>query len=165
MTSDAELGREMQALAARLEAIASELAPGTGTAEARTKAQEIKSRLDDQILAGMALTIYNARQRRDRYFGIGMFGEPAWDMLLDLFVKRASGSQVSTTSLCIAAGATPSTGTRVILLLEDKGLLERTRASDDRRVIFVDLTDKGYELMRTYLTEGVMRDEMPSGAS
>ena len=38
-----------------------------------------------------------------------LFGDPAWDMLLDLTAARAEHTRVSVTSLCIAS-AVPPTG-------------------------------------------------------
>jgi len=118
--------------------------------------------LSDQKLAVIATSIYRARRRRSEYFGDSLFGEPAWDMLLDLFVNKALGRRISTTSLCLAAEAPQATGLRYIDQLEAKGLLQRQTAPDDRRMTLVDLTQLGYRLMRRYVVEGMGKFDMPA---
>ena len=39
----------------------------------------------------LARTLYAERRRRDRTFPVDIFGEPSWDILLDLFVAREKG--------------------------------------------------------------------------
>jgi DNA-binding MarR family transcriptional regulator len=117
--------------------------------------------MSDRKLAVMASSIYQARRRRLQHFDESLFGEPAWDMLLDLFVNRASGRRVNITSLCLAADVAQSTGLRYVALLEQKGLVERMPAGDDRRVILVDLTQEGFKAMRRYVVEGIGRFELP----
>jgi hypothetical protein len=42
---------------------------------------------------------------RARYFKRELFKDPAWDILLDLYVARADGRGISVSSACIASGA------------------------------------------------------------
>ncbi|TPG48283.1 hypothetical protein [Sphingomonas glacialis] len=53
-----------------------------------------------------------ARRLRDQHFGGGLFEDPAWDMLLDLFAAELERAQVSVSSLCIAAAVAPTTALR-----------------------------------------------------
>ena len=115
----------------------------------------------DEKLAVIATSIYRSRRRRLAYFEETLFGEPAWDMLLDLFVNKALGRRISTTSLCLAADVPQATGLRYIDLLEAKGLVRRLSALDDRRVTLVDLTQLGYKQMRRYVVDGVGKFDVP----
>ena len=117
--------------------------------------------MSDQKLAIIATSIYQARRRRLQYFEESLFGEPAWDMLLDLFVNKALGRRISTISLCLAADVPQATGLRYVGLLEAKGLIQRSTAPDDRRVILVDLTKLGYKQMRRYVVDGIGRFDLP----
>ena len=117
--------------------------------------------ISDTKLAVIATSIYRARRRRRNYFDDALFAEPAWDMLLDLFVNRARGRRVNVTSLCIAANVPATTALRWIGLLEQKGLATRRGAPEDRRVILVDLTPAGYKQMRRYVVDGIGRFDMP----
>ena len=117
--------------------------------------------LSDEKLAILATSIYRARRRRLAYFEESLFGEPAWDMLLDLFVNKALGRRINTTSLCLAADVPQATGLRYIGLLESKGLVRRRPAPDDGRLTLVDLTPLGYKQMRRYVVDSVGKFDVP----
>lgn len=118
--------------------------------------------VSDETLARIARTIYRARQRREKFFPGDLFAEPAWDMLLDLFISKAQGKRVLTTSLCIAANVPQTTGLRWIAQLEQYQLVRRFSAPDDARIKLIELTPEGYRLMRRYVAEGMSRSEMPA---
>lgn len=97
--------------------------------------------------------IIRQRQLRARFFDGDLFGDPAWDMLLDLTAARAEHGRVSVTSLCIASGVPPTTALRWIGQMIDAGLLERVEDDTDRRRAFITLTDKASEAMARYFAE------------
>ena len=99
----------------------------------------------------LARTIYAERRRRDRTFPLDIFGEPSWDILLDLFVARGEGRRVPTTSACIGAHVPPTTALRWLRLLEGQGLVEREEDERDGRRTFVRLSTKGMDLVGNYL--------------
>jgi hypothetical protein len=140
-----------------------ELSSRVAEIEAAAVASDSLPTLDfsDNKLGAIASSIHNARQRRLRLFDGSLFGEPAWDMLLTLFIARCRGEQVTTTRLCTASGAPHATGLRWIGLLDRQGLLQRLRAPDDARVMLIELTDTGYALMRRYVTDGIAQFQMP----
>ena len=77
--------------------------------------------------------IIRQRQLRARFFDGELFGDPAWDMLLDLTAARVEHQRVSITSLCIASGVPPTTALRWINEMTSAGLLERVEDDTDRR--------------------------------
>jgi DNA-binding MarR family transcriptional regulator len=97
--------------------------------------------------------IIRQRQLRTRYFDSDLFGDPAWDMLLDLAVARAEYTRVSVTSLCIASGVPPTTALRWISEMTKMGLLQRSEDETDRRRAFVTLTDKASDALARYFAE------------
>jgi hypothetical protein len=115
----------------------------------------------DDKLATIARSIYRTRQRRTHYFDPSLFGEPAWDMLIDLFIAKIRGARVSSTSLCLAAGVPQATGLRWIQILEGQGLLRRFRAPDDGRLMLIEITAQAYHLMRKCVGEAVTKFEWP----
>ena len=117
--------------------------------------------LTDEKLATIAMSIYRARRRRSKFFDASLFSEPAWDMLLDLFVANVRGRKVSVTSLCRAAEVSDATGLRWIEMLESKGLVRRRSVSEDGRLRFVELSDGGFEAVCKYVLDGVTKFEMP----
>ena len=97
--------------------------------------------------------IIRQRQLRARFFDGELFGDPAWDMLLDLTAARAEHTRVSVTSLCIASGVPPTTALRWIGQMTEAGLFQRVEDEADRRRAFVALTEKAADAMARYFAE------------
>lgn len=91
-----------------------------------------------------------ARRLRDQHFGVGLFEDPAWDMLLDLFAAELERAQVSVSSLCIAAAVAPTTALRWIARMTEAGLFERRPDPFDRRRAFMGLSRRASTGMRAY---------------
>lgn len=95
--------------------------------------------------------LYRLRRLRNRVFeDPDLFGEPAWDMLLDLYIAANEGKRVSVTSACIGAAVPTTTALRWIGILEQRGLLRREADTLDGRRIFVRLTEHGCALMEQF---------------
>lgn len=106
---------------------------------------------DGAMLAAVAAAEYARRRRRDARFGGRLFADPAWDMLLDLFVHHHRGKLVSAHSLCIAAAVPQTTALRWIGKLRAAGMVTRVRSRHDQRVVHILLTDRALDLMTAYL--------------
>ncbi|MGN6376909.1 MAG: hypothetical protein ACTHMG_15345 [Sphingomonas sp.] len=91
-----------------------------------------------------------ARRLRDQFFAPGLFEDPAWDMLLDLYAAELEDRAVSVSSLCIAAAVAPTTALRWIGKLTDAGLFERRPDPFDRRRAFMALTPTARDGMLGY---------------
>jgi DNA-binding MarR family transcriptional regulator len=102
-------------------------------------------------LLRLACKLYDARRGRDRMFTDGLFGEPAWDMLLGLYCLPSRGVILGVTSLGHAANIAPTTGLRWQEILSEHGLIERGPPVRDSRRHLVRLTRKGRILMEKYL--------------
>ncbi|MFT4025203.1 MAG: MarR family transcriptional regulator [Novosphingobium sp.] len=109
--------------------------------------------IDDLQLAAHAERLYQERRRRSRFFPEHLFAEPAWDILLDLFVNGVRNRAISITSACIAGGIPATTGLRWLGVLEKEGLLAREVSAEDARVTWVLLSDYGMNIMRSYIIE------------
>lgn len=92
------------------------------------------------------------RRMRERELGANLFADPAWDMLLDLFVQRVDGKATSVSTACIGSSAPPTTALRYLTMLEEAGLVHRTPASDDARRVFVALSDQAFLAMQRLLS-------------
>lgn len=114
-------------------------------------ASTITSNADDPIYGELARQSYEDRRQRDRVFNDpALFGEPAWDILLDLFVSYRDGRKISTSSACIGAAVPPTTALRWLTVLTERNLIEREDDPHDARRHFVRLTARGYDLMLEY---------------
>jgi hypothetical protein len=98
-----------------------------------------------------ARTLYADRRRRDELFRLpGMFGEPAWDILLDLFIATHEGRTVSVSSACIGSAVPQTTALRWLRFLEAKELIERESDTHDRRRANLRVTAKATMLIREF---------------
>lgn len=98
---------------------------------------------DPDVLARLAAVLIRIRSIRSSYLPEDLFGEPGWDLLLDLYVHRRRGKRISVTSACTAAGVPPTTALRWIGDLVDRGFIEREDDKADRRRALLSLTDAG----------------------
>ncbi len=90
------------------------------------------------------------RQARARFFDAELFGDPAWDMLLDLTAAHGEGVQVSVTSLCIAAAVPATTALRWLTQMIESGIFVRVPDPADRRRAFIALSDRSLTAMAGY---------------
>ena len=91
-------------------------------------------------------------ERREREEALGdLFGEPAWDMLLDLFAAHEERVNISVSSLCIAAAVPSTTALRWISVLYERGHLIRRADPRDRRRVWVELSPAMVASMRSLL--------------
>lgn len=110
-------------------------------------------RMDERPLADFAESLYRHRRRRGRYLPEKIFAEPAWDILLDLYVNGVRGRPVSITSACIAGDIPATTGLRWLGVLEQEGLIEREVSRTDARVTLVRLTPQSREQLSAFFAE------------
>ena len=106
--------------------------------------------IDKQFILAKTIESYRERRRRERIFSRDLFGEPAWDILLDLFSAHLQNKRVSVTSVCIAANVAPTTALRWITELQENTLIERFDSETDRRVKWIRLTDSASKMMFDY---------------
>jgi hypothetical protein len=93
------------------------------------------------------------RRKRENFWPADLFADPAWDMLLDLYAAACEDKEVSVSSLCIAAAVPATTALRWIKTLVADGILLRREDQDDRRRIFVGLSDDAFARMEHYFDE------------
>jgi predicted transcriptional regulator len=123
------------------------------------KIQQLKSHVDrsikePSIVLGRAKNHYRGRRMREKIFANPrLFGEPAWDMLIDLFIAYEEKQNVSVTSLYIASRVPGATAHRWIAILEDEGLVYRTADPKNNRRIFIALTEKGLLQVRSHFEQ------------
>jgi DNA-binding MarR family transcriptional regulator len=96
------------------------------------------------------------RLRRNKLLGANLFRDPAWDMLLELFVSEQNGKKISVSSLCLASGVPPTTALRHLQRLEAHHMIYREGDKSDDRRCWVRPTAKamdGIERAATLLAE------------
>ena len=104
----------------------------------------------------LARQFYALRRRRHRFLAADLFGEPTWDILLDLYIAAHEGRRVPTTSSCIGAHVPPTTALRWLRILEARGLVEREEDRRDGRRTFVRLSRRGLSSMQGFLNASIL---------
>lgn len=99
--------------------------------------------------------LYVERRRRDALFPEGLFGEPAWDLLLAMFAAREKGQAMILCKAYRAAQVSDTTGRRLLDRMEEDGLITRRRAPRSRKMRVVELTDLAAERLIDYLARGL----------
>ena len=99
--------------------------------------------------------LYSERRRRDGLFPPGLFGEPAWDLLLAMYTARERGQAMILCKAYRVAGVSDTTGRRLLDRMEEEGLITRRRAPRSRKMRIVELTDRAVELLVGYLARAL----------
>ena len=106
----------------------------------------------DENLVTFAEREIRRRQARRISLPSEIFGEGAWNVLLDLFVMGERGKPVSITDACIASSLPTTTALRYISALIDLELVVRNGDPKDARRSRLSLSEKGELDLRTALT-------------
>ncbi len=88
-----------------------------------------------------------------------MFGEPAWDILLALYVCEQDGLHSIASSVAALIGVPLTSTFRWIDYLESQHLINRESDKCDKRAVIARLTDNGRAALEGYLSE-TLRDEL-----
>ena len=94
-----------------------------------------------------------ARRQRGQYFNCGLFSDPAWDILLELYAAATSQRRLAVTRICERTRTAMTTALRWIGALEQEGLVRREPNPLDGRQVFIVLTNKAIHTMDTYLDD------------
>lgn len=91
------------------------------------------------------------RRRREKKFSVSYFGDPAWDILLELERAQRMGQRIAITDIGVEPGIPLTTVLRYLSRLEKDGFISRRVDPNDRRRVFVSLTADGYrQLCETF---------------
>lgn len=107
--------------------------------------------------AKLASRYLKLRARRSEISNGHLFSDPAWDILLDLFVGRVNGRDVTVTSACIASGRPSTTSLRYIDRMSQNGLLYRQKDTHDHRKVYLRITDSAFHTVADWI--GSLREQ------
>lgn len=126
----------------------------SGVLALRSRGESWAAELESRILRNAKATLRRRILRRQLLGSAELFGEPAWDMLLDLFVHEGEGKRMSMSSLCVSAGIPESSAMRLAQRLCDAGLLLRLSDPADGRRSFMNIAPDTAHRLRAYFAEG-----------
>jgi DNA-binding MarR family transcriptional regulator len=107
----------------------------------------------EAALVRRARHLMEQRRLRARYLPAELFHEPAWDMLLALYVGQHERRTMNVKTLVSYSDAPATTSQRWIDHLHKLGLIHRITDMVDRRRVEIQLTEPGEEAIRRYLRE------------
>jgi hypothetical protein len=103
---------------------------------------------DAALLGNIARRASADRARRAEIVGTTeLLGEPAWDILLQLFIAACEGRRLSIAAACSGAGVPQSTALRWIAILESRDVVVR---EDDPRDPVIRLNASTYGSLADY---------------
>jgi hypothetical protein len=107
------------------------------------------------IAVKKAADLIEIAKRRSRLMSAAnLFADPAWFIMLDLFVRQHSGLQTTVSSACHASFSPVTTALRHLAILTERKIIEREYDPVDQRRVFVKLTQEASaEIQRTLLTD------------
>ncbi len=146
------LGTEVRRLLGELDRLASFLS-GIGSDQAGSGSHDAPTGEAVVLAVAVAKQAIKMRRQRAKLFGVGLFAEPGWDILLELYVARAEDYKVTVGNACIAAAVPMSSALRWCQLLEDRRIILRYQDTGDRRRRFVKLSDCANEKMTQLLVQ------------
>ena len=144
--------RELRAANQLLKALAGGQDPGRELARIADDIFATDVSPDRKSLAENARLTFANRSLRAEFFNKDMFGEAAWDMLLALYVAEQSGTRHTVSGLASLSGVATTTALRWLHFLQTQELVARQSNPVDRRVFYIELTDKGREGLDAYFS-------------
>lgn len=141
----------MQDLGAKLSAIADEFnSRATRLADQREAASG--DVITIEALTEQARQLMAQRKLRRQYLPAELFHEPAWDMLIALFVAHDNDQPMNIKALVAMADAPVTTSQRWIEHLHKLRLIDRVIDPADRRRVEISLSNSGFEAVKGYLS-------------
>ena len=97
--------------------------------------------------------IIQARRLRSDLLGSNLFSDPAWDLLLALFLAELRQHRLTTSQLTKATSTSTTSALRWLDALERQGWILRRRAPLDGRKLFVELSESVSVALRQWVRQ------------
>lgn len=104
-------------------------------------------------LVSVAKAVLLQRRQRLNYFKANMFGEEAWELLLQIYIREHSALSSIPDGLQSSSRVSNSVTGRWLRYLELEGLLTYQVTPSDQGPKFVGLSDQGRQFLEAYLEE------------
>ena len=126
--------------------------------EARLSSLEQSRAMLDEERARIRIVVetQEIRRRRDDIFGRDLFGDPAWNILLELYLAELEDRKMLLSHVA-EDEVSPSTVLRWLNKLEREGWIRREPDPTRGRRIYAVLTTKASKAMRSYVDDLLIR--------
>ena len=126
-------------------------APFSEMADPENRLVEVNTPAIPAKLLALARRIKAARNARDTFFHPDLFADPAWDMMLALYIAEGDGCRLKVSDLCNESGVPKTTALRWIERLVELGMARKRRHPLDGRAIFVEIDRETTRKLTAYL--------------
>lgn len=112
--------------------------------------------IDPQIseLKGWCEALTQGWRARGEAFKVpGLFGDPAWEMLVAIYNAELEGAPASASQLARSAAWSHSTGMRWLNALISEGLVRKVDSGETSNLPYVELTEPGRRKIESVLLE------------
>lgn len=130
---------------------------------ALNKINESREPFDRSTLVILAKKIRDVRTLRNAVFAPELFGEPAWDLLLSLYIAEGDQYRLKVTSACNESNVPETTALRWLNSLNELGLIQYESNPTDARSRYVALSREGVASMDRLMI--IASGQFPSRAS
>jgi DNA-binding MarR family transcriptional regulator len=130
----------------------------------KSRAAETPLPKQRELLHEHARQIRFSRDLRQKSFDRNIFGEPAWDILLALYVIDGDQRRLNNGELAKLTGLAMAIALRWLDYLEEQGLIDRNPNPFDQRTAYVELSNNGRDAMDRYLMQMRGADMFGPGA-
>jgi DNA-binding MarR family transcriptional regulator len=117
---------------------------------ARLEKLRTDGKVETSDLPDLARKLFHERKVRQRFFSKAMFSEPAWDMLLALYIADAVGTKQTVSRLASLIYTPMTTTMRWLNYLEKERFVLRSEHPSDNRQMLITLTDAGRSAIEDY---------------
>lgn len=100
-----------------------------------------------------ARSLFRQRRARDAIFSAELFGEPAWDLLLTLYIARCEGHWLSMPALSRSANLPLADASDLVCTLEASLLIQMERSTEASEAARICISDAGFHTITTVLLE------------
>lgn len=115
---------------------------------------------DSDRLAAIARREAINRKQRNNLIRYDFSAEPAWDMLLALYIRRHDGQAIDAESLCAAAATSQTSALRAIGLLIETGFVSWSQPAPGEHDVQIALSDAGAAEIERYLRDILHRAKL-----
>lgn len=105
------------------------------------------------VTAEDVVAVISARRLRSRYLPYDLFADPAWDMMLNLFLAELTGQPMAVSRLTHSAEVPATTALRWMNTMIERGIFRRRSDPFDKRRFFIELSADASKAMREYFSE------------
>lgn len=112
---------------------------------------------EKEAFAAIAQSEFHSRQRRNNLIRHDLFAEPAWDILLLLYVAHYRDQAMEVCRICSAISVAPTTALRWIGQLLDRDLATHLPPESSTQDVRIALSQDGIEEMERYLRDFLKR--------